>query len=149
LKINIKNMRNTDLKIRVISDTFDARTLKKFLLGNIVLMIIVLLSVTGCKKQSVSTDKEFGDGSLSVQCEKKCHVSYGTADKLTETDIDSAIGTYNFKYQRNYNLVIKVMPLNEDQKIILNVFSRENKQIFTNSTVRKVNELWTSNVLVP
>lgn len=142
-------MRNANLKIRVILDTFDTKVVKKFLFGNIVLIIIVLLSVSGCKKQTVSTDKLYGDGKLSVQCEKKCHVSYGTADKLTETDIDSAIGTYDFQYQRNYNLVIKVMPLNEDQKISLNVFSRENKQIFSNSATRKVNELWTSTVVVP
>ena len=149
MNINIKNMRNANLKIRVISDTFDIKVVKKFLFGNIVLIIIALLSVSGCKKETVSTDKEFGDGRVSVECEKKCHVSYGTADKLTEADIDSAIGTYSFRYQRNYNLVIKVMPLNEDQKVSLNVFSRENKQIFTNSATRKANELWTSTVVVP
>ncbi|MDB5287324.1 MAG: hypothetical protein JWR05_2273 [Mucilaginibacter sp.] len=141
-------MRNTDFKIRVISDRFNAQAVKRFLFGNIVL-IIVLLSITGCKKQSVSTDKQFGDAKLTVECAKKCHVSYGTADKLTEADIDSTIGTYTIKYERNYNLVIKVMPLNEDQRIVLNVFSRENKQIFTNSATRKVNELWTSTVLIP
>jgi hypothetical protein len=149
LKINIKNMRNKDLKIRVISDTLDAKAVKKFLFGNIVLIIIVLLSVTGCKKQSVSSDTEFGEGKVSVECEKQCHVSYGTADKLTEVDIDSTKATYSFQYVRSYSLVVKITPLSVDQKVNLNVFSRENKQIFGNIATRKANELWTSTILVP
>jgi hypothetical protein len=142
-------MRNTHLKIKVISEPLDAKAVKKFLFVNIVLIAIVLLSVTGCKKSPVNTDKQFGEGKLSVECEKKCHVSYGTADKLTEADIEASVGTYYFTYERNYNLVIKVMPVNEDQRINLNVFSRENKQIFGNEASRKANELWTSTVIVP
>jgi hypothetical protein len=142
-------MRNTDLKIRVISDTLDPKAVKKFLFGNIVLIIIVLLSVTGCKKQAVNTDPGYGEGKVSILCEKQCHVSYGTADKLTEVDVDSTKSSYYFKYARNYNLVIKITPLNVDQTVNLNVFSRENKQIFGNTASRKANEVWTSTILVP
>lgn len=142
-------MRNTELKIRVISDALNGKVVKKFLFGNAILAIVALLSVTGCKKQAGETDPGYGIGKVSVLCAKKCHVSYGTADKLTEADVDSTKASYTFKYARNYNLIVKITPLEVDQTVNLNVFSRENKQIYGNTASRKANEVWTSTILVP
>ncbi|MFA6085694.1 hypothetical protein [Mucilaginibacter sp.] len=143
-------MRNLHLKFgEIISNTFNFKTAKKFLFGNIVLIIIVLLSATGCKKNAVNPDKEFGEGRLTVECEKKCHISYGTAGNLTEVDIEATTGTYNFKYQRDYNLNLKVTPLVEPQKITINVYSRESKQIYHNSATKQANQIWVSTILVP
>jgi len=143
-------MRNTHLKFReVTSNTFNLKTVKRSFWGYIVLISVVLLSATGCKKKPLNEDKEYGEGRLTVECEKKCHVSYGTADKLTETDLEATTGSYTFQYKRDYSLIIKVTPLVEPQQINLNVYSRESKQIFHNTATKQANQLWASTILVP
>ena len=142
-------MRNTHLKFReVTSNTFNLKSVKRAFWGYIVLISVVLLSATGCKKKPLNEDKEYGEGRLTVECEKKCHVSYGTADKLTEADLEATTGSYTFQYKRDYSLIIKVTPLVE-QQINLNVYSRESKQIFHNTATKQANQLWASTILVP
>lgn len=117
----------------------------------ITLLLVISLIGVGCKKKENSTnpDRDFGYAKVTIDCAGKCQVSYGTADKLTSLEVDRQQAIYYIRYQRNYNLVVNVTPLDVDQNIILNVYSREEKQIFRNAAVRKVGEVWNTQVFIP
>lgn len=117
----------------------------------LILSAIILLSGTGCKKvQEVTpTESYYGYGKIIVTCESKCHVTFGTGDKLNDYDIDASTATYTFRYQTKYSLDITITPTDKDQRVEMSVYSREEKQIFRNSAVRKVNVPWNSIILVP
>lgn len=115
------------------------------------LLALIVLVSAGCKKKAnvVNADRDYGYAKLTIDCAGKCQVSYGTGTTLSNIEVDRAQAIYYIRYQRNYNLVVNVTPLDVDQNIILNVYSREEKQIFRNSAVKKVGELWSSTVLIP
>jgi hypothetical protein len=112
---------------------------------------IILLSESGCKKvtSAAPTEDYYGYGKLIVECESKCHISFGVPDKMNVYDIEASAATYSFRYQTKYDLDITITPTDKDQKVTMSVYSREEKQIFRNSAVRKVNEPWVSKILVP
>lgn len=122
-----------------------------FMGKNTFFAIIIGLSIflsAGCKKGKVDDVSYYGYGKLTVDCEKKCHVTFGSGDKLTDFDVDATIATYTFRYQSKYQLDIKITPL-EQQNITLNVYSREQRQIFHNTAKRPGAEVWQSLILVP
>lgn len=116
----------------------------------LVLSAVILLG-TGCKKSTnaVNNDRDYGYAKLTIECAGKCHVSYGTGTTLSEIDVEKSQAIYYIRYQRNYDLTVNVTPTDVDQNVILNVYSREEKQIFRNSAVKKVGETWTTKVLIP
>lgn len=113
------------------------------------LLTVIFMLNTGCKKGSVNADKDYGNGRLTVQCSGLCNVSYTVADVEKNVTVDKAVGTYSIKYQRNYALKINVTPADVDQSIVVNVYSRENKQIYHNEANKKLNEVWSAQVLIP
>jgi hypothetical protein len=113
--------------------------------------ILTLSSLSGCKKNSpaqVDDVSFYGYGKLTVDCEKKCHVTFGDIDKINDFDVDGTMATYVFRYQSKYNLDIKITP-EVDQNVTLNVYSREQYQIFHNTAKRTAGEIWESKILVP
>jgi hypothetical protein len=114
-----------------------------------VFMAITLFIAPGCRKLDKNDESYYGYGKLTVQCESKCHISFGTPDKMNVYDVDSNTGIYYFRYQTKYNMDIFITPTDRDQNIIMNVYSREQKQIFHNAANRKVNVVWESKILVP
>ena len=114
----------------------------------IVLLSIALSLNTGCRKDG-NADQEFGTAKLSVDCAGKCRVTYTVAEAVNNADIEKTQATYNIKYKRNYALKVSVTPIDVEQKIVVNVFSRETKQIYHNATNRKVNDTWSAQILVP
>lgn len=118
----------------------------------VMLTLFTLITASGCRKlQSVETDSEsnYGYGKLTVQCESKCHISFGTPDKMNIYDVDSNTGVYYIRYQTKYQLDISITPTDVDQNIIMNIYSREEKQIFHNAAKRKLNDVWESKILIP
>ncbi|RVU02456.1 hypothetical protein EOD41_00515 [Mucilaginibacter limnophilus] len=116
------------------------------------LLFLTIIFVGGCKKTKLPVEKEesyYGYGKLTVECEKKCHVSFGVPGKMNEYDVESNKAIYFFRYQTKYNIDIYVTPLDAKQTMEINVFSREEKQIFNNSVRRDVNDTWYSKILVP
>jgi hypothetical protein len=114
----------------------------------IAISIFALSSLSSCRKNSVSAESYYGYGKLTVACEKKCHVTFGVPDKMNDFDVDSTMAIYYFRYQSKYDLDIKITPA-VDQNITLNVYSREEKQIFRNTVKGKANVVWESLILVP
>ena len=112
---------------------------------------IILLSGLGCKKNNSEADKNtyYGYGKLVITCDGKCHIVFGTPDKLNAYDVDSNTATYTFRYQTKYNLDITITPVDKDQNISMSVYSREEKQIFHNTVNQKVAVPWHSTILVP
>lgn len=111
-----------------------------------------IILATGCKKTKLPVEEEeeyYGYGKLTVECENKCHVSFGTPGKMNEYDVESNKAIYYFRYQTKYNIDIYVTPVDVKQTMEINVFSREEKQIFNNSTRRDVDDTWYSKILVP
>ena len=119
--------------------------------AGVILSMLILVFASGCKKMKdeAPTESYYGYGKLIVDCESKCHISFGTADKMNVYDIDSNKATYYFRYQTKYNLDITITPTDKDQRVGMSVYSREEKQIFENSALRKVNVAWESKILVP
>ena len=128
-----------------------AKVIQSITFKCMLLFSVVLLLGTGCKKNKnvVNTDRDYGYAKLTVECAGKCHVSYGTGTTLSEIDVEKSQAVYYIRYQRNYDLVVNVTPIDVDQNVIINVYSREEKQIFRNSAVKKVGETWTAKVLIP
>ena len=114
----------------------------------IVLLCIVLCCNTACRKDT-NADREFGVAKLTVDCEGKCHVTYTVADVVNNADIEKSQASYSIKYKRNYALKVNVTPTDVEQKIVVNVYSREAKQIYHNETNRKVNDVWSAQIIVP
>lgn len=129
------------------SGLFNIPTIRKCIVCAIFLSSSIFL-FTGCKKSSVDDVSYYGYGKLTVDCEKKCHVTFGADDKLNDFDVEGTMATYVFRYQSKYDLDIKVTPV-EDQNITLNVYSREQRQIFHNTAKRTGAEVWRSIILVP
>ena len=115
---------------------------------NILIMMIVLLAAAGCKKADTG-DRDYGYAKIVVKCEKKCDVSFGTPDKMNSYTVEASTGTYYQRYQRNYNVDINITPIDANQKLDLSVYSREEKQIFSNSVLRASNDTWISKILIP
>ncbi|RZK13261.1 MAG: hypothetical protein EOO43_18195, partial [Flavobacterium sp.] len=108
-----------------------------------------ILFASGCKKGKLPPveDKEedyYGYGKLTVECQKKCHVEFGEPGKMNIYDVESNKAVYFFRYQTKYNIDIYVTPIDGEQTMELNVFSREEKQIFNSSVKRNANETWYS-----
>jgi hypothetical protein len=121
-------------------------------LVGLILSAIILLSESGCKKTVNSVEpveSTYGYGKLVVTCESKCHISFGVPDKMNVFDIDANTAIYYFRYQTKYNLDIFITPTDKDQTINMDVYSREEKQIFHNAAIKKLNEVWESKILVP
>jgi hypothetical protein len=125
------------------------RRCKTSSLGKGIAMLTIMIAATGCVKKSLNQDRDYGYAKLTVECEKKCNVSFGTADKMTAYDVDASMAVYYIRYKSQYNLDLNVTPIDVDQKINLNVYSREEKQIFHNESVRTANEVWYSKILIP
>ncbi|TWR30915.1 hypothetical protein FPZ43_00075 [Mucilaginibacter pallidiroseus] len=104
---------------------------------------------SGCKKDDANPDKEFGEGKLTVQCAGQCIVRYSVADNVNNAIVNKTQGEYRIKYQRNYALAIDVTPADVDQNIVVNVYSREGKQIYHNEANKSVNSIWSAKVLIP
>lgn len=116
------------------------------------ILAIAPVLMAGCKKQTVVEDNPasyYGYGKLTVECEHKCHVSFGTPGKMNEYDVEATKSVYYFRYQSKYDLDINITPIDTTQKMTLNVFSREEKQIFNNTVTKGVNDTWNSLILVP
>jgi hypothetical protein len=113
-----------------------------------IIILTMLIAAVGCKK-NVTQDRNYGYAKLTVECEKKCNVSFGTPDKMNAYEVEASMAVYYIRYQTQYNLDLNVTPVDVDQKIALNVYSREEKQIFHNESVRTANELWYSKILIP
>ncbi|MEN0055486.1 MAG: hypothetical protein AAGC65_17550 [Mucilaginibacter sp.] len=118
----------------------------------IAIAILTLSSLAGCKKNKAASEVDdvsfYGYGKLTVDCEKKCHVTFGDIDKVNDFDVDGTMATYVFRYQSKYNLDIKITP-ETDQNITMNVYSREQYQIFHNTAKRTAGQVWESKILVP
>lgn len=118
----------------------------------VIALALTFSLLSGCRKDKSSVDDNpsyYGYGKLTVDCEKKCHVSYGVAGKMNDYDVESGRAVYFFRYQTKYNIDINITPTDAEQTMGLNVYSREEKQIFSNTVRRKVNETWNSKILVP
>jgi hypothetical protein len=124
------------------------RRCKALSFGKGIVMLTIMITAAGCKKD-VTQDRNYGYAKLTVQCEKTCNVSFGTADTMTSYTVDASMAVYYIRYQSQYNLDLNVTPVDVDQKIALNVYSREEKQIFHNESVRTANVLWNSKILIP
>ncbi|MXV51298.1 hypothetical protein GS399_09990 [Pedobacter sp. HMF7647] len=123
---------------------------KAFIKVSSVILLISMIATLGCKKgKKEDEDIYYGYGKLTVECEKKCHVEYGEGDKTNNYDVEATKATYYFRYHLNYNLNISITPSDTTQTMTLNVFNRETKQIFNNTTRKKKDETWNSTILVP
>lgn len=139
--------KQTLLNIPQISWLFGTSSKGKSLIVAI-LLGATLLSAAGCKKSKIDDPSYYGYGKLTVDCEKKCHVTFGEGDKLNDFDVDGTMATYVFRYQSKYDIDIKVTPV-EEQNITLNVYSREERQIYHNTALRPAGTAWRSVILVP
>ncbi|MBD1363082.1 hypothetical protein IDJ77_04595 [Mucilaginibacter sp. ZT4R22] len=143
----MKNLRNNFNTLRI---NRSAKFIQSITFKSMLLFSVILLLSTGCKKdKATTTDRDYGYAKLTVECAGKCHISYGTGTTLSEIDVDKSQAVYYIRYQRNYDLILNVTPIDVDQNVIINVYSREEKQIFRNSAVKKVGETWTTKVLIP
>jgi hypothetical protein len=118
----------------------------------LILLSFALLSSVGCKKISNSTQEPgsyYGYGKLVVNCAGKCNVSFGEIGKMNVYTVEATTATYSFRYQTKYQLGISITPVDKDQNITMDVYSREEKQIFHNTVNQKVNVAWESQILVP
>ncbi|NCD67960.1 hypothetical protein [Mucilaginibacter agri] len=117
------------------------------------ILAIAPVLMAGCKKTQATSEEDpasyYGYGKLTVDCESKCHVSFGTPGKMNEFDVQATKATYYFRYQTKYDIDINITPLDVTQTMTLNVFSREEKQIFNNTVRKNVGEVWNSTILVP
>ncbi|MBL4678624.1 MAG: hypothetical protein JKY70_20875 [Mucilaginibacter sp.] len=116
-------------------------------------LALLLLStiITGCKKDSTPAngDRDYGYAKIVVKCEKKCNVSYVNPDNKNATfEVTANTAVYYPRYQRNYNLKITITPT-ERQNVELGVYSREEKQIFFNPSIREANVDWVTEVTIP
>jgi|GEM_PF-3469151 len=144
----MKNLRNN---LNSLCINGSAKFIQSIAFKCILLFSVVLLLSSGCKKNKneVNTDRDYGYAKLTVECTGQCHINYGTGTTLSEIDVDKSQAIYYIRYQRNYDLILNVTPIDIDQNVIINVYSREEKQIFRNSAVKKVGETWTTKVLIP
>ena len=117
--------------------------------GKGVVMLTIIMAATGCVKKDLGQERDYGYSKVMVECEKKCSVSFGTPDKMNSYDIDSNTSVYYIRYQSRYHLDINITPIDEDQKVMLSVYSRQEKQVFHDEAVRKANELWYSSIIIP
>jgi hypothetical protein len=144
-------MKNLGNNLNSLCINRSAKFIQSITFKCMLLFSVVLLLGTGCKKNKnvVNTDRDYGYAKLTVECAGKCHVSYGTGTTLSEIDVEKSQAVYYIRYQRNYDLIVNVTPIDVDQNVIINVYSREEKQIFRNTAVKKVGETWTTKVLIP
>ncbi len=141
---NLKHNLSTHFKTRL------SKFNKSFFFKSMALFSVTLLLISGCKKnQNANKDRDFGYAKLTVECAGRCNVSYGTGTSLSEIEVVKSQAVYYPRYQRNYDLIVNVTPIDIDQNVIVNVYSREEKQIFRNSAIRKVGETWTTKVFIP
>lgn len=144
----MKNLRNN---LNTLCLTGSAKFIRSMAFKSMLLFSVILLLNSGCKKNSNTTnaDRDYGYAKLTVECAGQCHISYGTGTTLSEIDVDRSQAVYYIRYQRSYDLTLNVTPIDVDQNVNINVYSREEKQIYHNSAVKKVGETWTTKVLIP
>lgn len=121
--------------------------------GCLFLAAVLFFLNSGCKKVSADDSQDkgsyYGYGKLVVACGGECNVSFGEVGKMNVYTISSTTATYSFRYQTKYQLGISITPTDKDQSIKMDVYSREEKQIFHNTVNQKVNVPWESQILVP
>lgn len=116
------------------------------------LLAIIALIGFGCKKNSTAIDRDYGYAKLTIACQNKCQVSYGSADSLTlnnNIEVDKSMAVYYIRYKANYNLNINVTPIDVDQNVEVYAYSRQGKEIFKSVKIQKVGELMSANVIIP
>ena len=118
-------------------------------LGCLILISVLFFSNLGCKKLPADEGSYYGYGKLAVTCGGECNVSFGTADKMNNYTVSSTTAVYTFRYQTKYQLGITITPTDKDQSLKMEVYSREEIQIFHNTVNQKVNDPWVSQILVP
>jgi hypothetical protein len=112
-------------------------------------MMIFSAGASGCKKDASNLDRDYGYAKVTVACKSKCHISFPVDGSNNEYDAEDTTSVYYIRYRRNFSLNINVTPINQDQQVTLKVFSREERQIFSNTSTRKANEIWNSVILIP
>ncbi|MEO3407296.1 hypothetical protein AAFN85_25485 [Mucilaginibacter sp. CAU 1740] len=117
--------------------------------GCLILISVLFLSSLGCKKPAADEGSYYGYGRLAVTCAGECNVSFGSVGKMNNYTVTSTTAVYTFRYQTKYELGITITPVDKDQSLRMEVYSREEMQIFKNSVDRKVNEPWVAQILVP
>ena len=121
--------------------------------GCLFLAAVSFFANSGCRKLSdediQNKGSYYGYGKLVVTCGGECNVSFGEVGKMNVYTISSTTATYSFRYQTKYQLGISITPTDKDQSIKMDVYSREEKQIFHNTVNQKVNVPWQSQILVP
>ncbi|MBE9585864.1 hypothetical protein IM792_15515 [Mucilaginibacter sp. JRF] len=125
---------------------------KVWMMKSVTFLVLIALMFVGCKKDKSdedSRDTDYGYAKLTVTVEKKAHVAYGGGDKYAEFDINQGTATYYIRYKRNYPLDLQVTPLESDQRVNINVYSREEKQIFNLNEIKQAGVLWTAKVTIP
>lgn len=110
---------------------------------------ILVVSAWGCKKDADNLDRDYGYAKITIACKNKCHISFPVADGQTEYDAENETSISYVRYRRNFNLNINITPVDKDQEVTFNVYSREERQIFHNVSIRKVNEVWNSKIMIP
>lgn len=116
------------------------------------LLMIVALIGFGCKKNSSTIDRDYGYAKLTIACQDKCQVSYGSADSVTQInniEVDKSMAVYYIRYKANYNLNINVTPVDVDQNVEVYAYSRQGKEIFKSTKIQKVGEIMSAKVLIP
>jgi hypothetical protein len=118
-------------------------------LGGILLIPVLFFLNLGCKKLPPDEGSYYGYGKLAVSCGGVCNVSFGTVGKMNNYTVSSTTAVYTFRYQTKYQLEITITPADKDQSLKMEVYSREEIQIFHNTVNQKVNVPWVSEILVP
>jgi len=143
-------MKNIKNNLKTLRAKKWAKFIGSFTFKSIALFSVVLLLNSGCKKsENTVADRDYGYAKLTVECPGKCHVNYGTGSTFSDIDVENSQAIYYIRYQRNYELTLNVTPIDVDQNVVINVYSREEKQIFRNTALKKVNETWTTKVVIP
>jgi hypothetical protein len=117
--------------------------------GSLLLISVLFLSSLGCKKLAGDEGSYYGYGKLAVTCTGNCNVTFGTGDKMSNYTVSATKAVYTFRYQTKYQLGITITPTDKDQSLKMEVYSREEIQIFHNTVDKKVNDPWVAQILVP
>lgn len=119
-----------------------------FSLSKKVLVLAILCFTTfSCKKSDLS-ERDYGYAKVTVKCDK-CSVSYTSSGQLNSFTVEGSSAVNYIRYRADFSLDINIQSLNANQPLSLSVYSRSGKQVLLNTTVKNVNEVWNSKVLIP
>jgi hypothetical protein len=145
---DMKRIKLTSKNARLSSSIGNGRV---WMMKSVTFLVLIALMFVGCKKDKSedSRDTDYGYAKLTVTVEKKAHIAYGGGDKYAEFDVNQGTATYYIRYKRNYPLDLQVTPLESAQRINVNVYSREEKQIFNLNEIKQADVVWTAKVTIP